>query len=263
MLFTAGSVLAAGQTTNKKNTKTESDFTVVAGIDIAFKQLNLNVGADGSGMSTPFTTVNPNLVLAYKRVYASLAYDSTINSTGNLTLEQGAPQVMQLSRNDLLLTFGVRLTRTISLFTGWLDGVDNVLIQGSRRDWDPGLGVYVYNYFVQEIKYSESGPFGGFSLSFPAGNKGTLGLSVAYASMNGQIEEYRNITNMGDRYEKNDVDVTGLSYGLTWTGPLTGSLAYRAGVKATRYTGEQAGGNSQDIIERYTSFFLGISNYFQ
>ena len=43
-----------------------------------------------------------------------------------------------------------------------------------------------------------------------------------------------------------------------WSGPLTGSLSYRVGLKETRYEMK----DPITIKERYTDLFAGILNYF-
>lgn len=49
-----------------------------------------------------------------------------------------------------------------------------------------------------------------------------------------------------------------MSYTLTWSGSLTGSLGYRVGAKAISYEMKQP----SNVKEEYSSIFLGIVNYF-
>lgn len=192
-------------------------------------------------------------------MYATVSYDSTIESGAVMTFDEGLPGQLDMSRTDYFLTFGYRITDVISVFGGWLNGETMVMMAGMRQTGGPG----VINYSVQEIDYSEKGPYAGLSLAHSFGDKGTLSLSLAYARLNGVLTQTRNTVTIGTTATTAEGDVAGLSYTLTWAGTLSGTLGYRLGLKATRYASESSPDNPGGITEEYNTVFLGVVNYFQ
>jgi hypothetical protein len=202
------------------------DMTIVGGMDFGFKQLRLDTG-DGRNTFSPFyVTINPSIVLGYKSFYASLSYDKSISSD---------PETGQ----------GTGLNQSFNVFAGYT--------KGANEFTDIRADVVL---IVTDIEYTTTGPFAGVAYGKSFGKKGTLGLSIGYAELDGELR-FTGRPSAGGSTDV-DGDVTGLSYGVTWSGPLSESLGYRAGVKATRYKMEDPG----DITERYTNIFFGIVNYF-
>lgn len=227
----------------------ESDITVVGGMDFGFKQLRLDTGDGRDTFSPFFVTISPNIVLSYKSFYAGLSYDKSISSDPEIGQEPSGvgptATTLDFARTDSTFTLGYRLNQSFNAFTGYTKGAN---------EFTETRATIVL--FVTEIDYSTEGPFAGVAYSKSFGNKGTLGLSVAYAKLDAELT----FTFRPSAGGSTDVegDVTGLSYGLTLSGPLTESLGYRIGIKATRYEMDDPG----DITERYTNIFIGIVNYF-
>jgi hypothetical protein len=216
----------------------ESNVTVVGGLDLGFKKLRLDTGS-GAGVFNPsFVTVNPNIVLGYSSFYASLSYDKSVSAEPEI-----APAaVTDYSRTDSTFTLGYRLNQSLSLFAGYAEGANQFIITTS------GGGLIV-------IDYKEKGPFAGVAYTKTFGDKGSLGMSIGYAKLDGDLKFD---VPPGVEVFRAKGDTTGLSYGLTWSGPLTGSLSYRVGLKAIRYEMK----DPVELTERYTNFFIGIMNYF-
>lgn len=226
----------------------EDNLTIVGGLDFGFKKLRLDTGS-GAGVFNPsFVTINPNLVLAYSSFYASLAYDKSISAApdSSSTVIGGTPTatVTDYSRTDTTFTLGYRLNQSFNIFAGYTDGANRFITIAATAI-----------LIVTDTSYTEKGPFAGVSYSKAFGDKGSLGMSVGYAKLNGDLKTDIHPGSGGARYTG---DTTGFSYGLTWSGPLTGSLSYRVGLKETRYEMK----DPIKITERYTSFFLGVMNYF-
>jgi hypothetical protein len=227
------------------------DMTIVGGMDFGFKQLRLDTG-DGRNTFSPFyVTINPSIVLGYKSFYASLSYDKSISSdpetgqgTGPVTGNPTAT-TLDFAREDSTFTLGYRLNQSFNVFAGYT--------KGANEFTDIRADVVL---IVTDIEYTTTGPFAGVAYGKSFGKKGTLGLSIGYAELDGELR-FTGRPSAGGSTDV-DGDVTGLSYGVTWSGPLSESLGYRAGVKATRYKMEDPG----DITERYTNIFFGIVNYF-
>jgi len=238
-----------------------SDAVIAGGIDIAFKTLDLKPG--NSELKTSMTSVNPNLAFGYGRFYVSAAYDKTLTSEPRTEVQQGTNYATtdQLSRSDIVLTVGVRVFDFLSVFAGWLQGDSNFNLTGVRN-YSPGGPAYT----IIEGNYLEKGPFAGLAFSHSFGNKGSLAATIGYAILDGEISQtnYAQFTAIPPVITSNSDDgqVKGLSYSLIWTGPLSGSLNYRVGVKYTHYNGEEIFQTDGGIEEKYTSFFLGITNFF-
>lgn len=226
----------------------EGDLTVVGGVDFGFKTLRLDIARARSSFSPSYVTINPTLGLGYNSFYASASYDKSLGiGPGDDEVEGGAgptASTLDFSRVDTTYTLGYRLNPSFSVFVGHTRGVS----QFTDTTFDATL-------IVTRTNYSETGPFAGVAYTKAFGDKGSLGLSVGYAKLDGELEV---LVRPGAATFTAEGDVTGLSYGVTWSGSLTGSLGYRVGVKATRYKMEEP----LHIIERYTNIYVGIVNYF-
>jgi len=235
------------------------DTLVVGSLDFAFKSLELTPGRDAT-LSTPMISINPGLAVAYGAAYVSVGYDTTIYSEGRTHLQGDAalPATITMFRSDIVATLGYRFLDSFSLFAGWLHGETGAHTNGFRMQGGTP------SFFVQDVSYVEQGPFAGMSFSHAFGNKGSIAASVAYAKLNGELSitsRYATAT-PATQSQVDDADVKGLSYSLIWTGTLTGSLGYRVGAKYTRYNGDNIADTEGGISEKYTSYFVGFSNYF-
>jgi hypothetical protein len=229
------------------NAADSDDVTVVGGLDFGFKKLRLDFDGTDGAFSPSFVTINPNLGLSYDSFYASLSYDTSISaeSTSGTDPIFGAGTKTDYSRTDSTFTLGYRLNQWFSLFAGYTYGVSKANVSGA----------FLVST-VRDIEFKEVGPFAGAAFSMTFGNIGTLGLSVGYAKLNGELSRVDHPSRSVDFQVEGDTE--GFSYGLAWSGPLTGSLGYRVGLKSTRYETQDL----RNLTERYTSLFLGISNYF-
>src|SRR5712692_9285647 len=216
----------------------ESNVTIVSGLDVGFKKLRLDTGSGAGAFNPSFVTVNPSIVLGYSSVYASLSYDKSVSADPEI----GAATVTDYSRTDSTFTLGYRLNQSFSLFAGYAEGANKF----NTTTFGGGLIV---------IDYTEKGPFAGVAYTKTFSDKGSLGMSIGYAKLDGDLKVD---IPPGTSFSRFKGDTTGLSYGLTWSGPLTGSLSYRVGLKAIRYEMK----DPIKLTERYTNFFIGIMNYF-
>lgn len=230
---------------------------VVGSVDVNFKNLTFNPANVGK-RTTPLTTINPNLIFAYKRWYGSISYDGAVGDGTISVIDGSYAQILSLSRSDLILTGGYRLGNSFSVFGGMLGGRIKGVQYGTSgtNEWK-----------VLTINYTEQGPFIGGAYTFPVGKKSSVNLSVAYAAIQGKINQRDDRTDtstntLSTNYYNDSFPVSGLSYGVTLTGELTNTMSYRAGIKATSYRGEPTASLTNGIVEEYTSFFFGVTNYF-
>jgi hypothetical protein len=226
----------------------ESDLTVIGAVDFGFKRLKLDVNGARSSFSPSYVSVNPTIALGYKSFYASVTYDKALSAGTGSDEVQGTTgpvaSTLDFSRADSTLTLGYRLNPSWSVFAGLTNGTSTF----TQTTFDTTIT-------VTRTTYAEKGPFVGVAYTRAFGDKGSLGLSVAYARLDGELHT---ITRPGSILFDATGNTSGLSYGVTWSGSLTGSLGYHVGVKATRYTMH----DRIDITERYTNIFVGVSNYF-
>jgi len=235
---------------------------VVGSVDVNFKNLTFNPG--GTTTTTPLTTINPNLIFAYKRWYGSISYDGALADGTISMMDNSFAQTLSISRSDLILTGGYRLSSNFSVFGGLLGGNIKALQSGPRKN-----GTVLY-WTVSDISYGETGPFVGGAYTIPVGKKSSLNFSVAYANMQGSLSMDTKSTETGGTggsgigtlttsNSSETFGVSGLSYGVTLTGEMNQTMSYRTGIKATSYEGNSS---SSTIKEAYTSFFFGVTNYF-
>lgn len=222
-----------------------ADITVVGGIDFGFKKLHLDTGGGANVFNPGFNTINPSIALGYKSFYAILSYDTSISAEPGIGDSGPSADVLDFSRTDATVTLGYRLNDAFSLFAGYTRVADHFVETRTSGG----------NLLVDTIDYTENGPFAGVAYT-KRFEKGNLGLSLGYAKLDGTLSiAVHPFGSLGDV----SGDTVGLSYGVTWSGTLTGSLGYRVGIKGTRYEMNESTAN---ITERYTNFFVGITNYF-
>jgi len=251
---------------------TADDVLVVGSLDFSYKELTLTPGS-GTPFTTTLSNINPAATIAYKGFYASLGYDRSLGSQTTTEIrDNGLANSIDMSRSDIVFTLGYRVFDFLNVFAGWLHGDTAAHTQGLRNENFGGPDVLVYS--IQDISYIEQGPFAGVSLSHTFGNKGSLSFSVAYAALNGELTTSNSYVEVllapgaGSHFDYfvAQADVQGLSYSLVWTGTLTGSMNYRVGAKYTSYRGDsianESGRIDEGIKEKYTTFFVGLSNYF-
>lgn len=239
----------------------DDDWLVVGGLDLAFKSLALNAGGSSSpDTTTLLSTMTPNVALARGRFYTSLSLDEVMGQQPKTFQDGGLPQTLAIGRQGIDFTVGYRIFSSVGIFGGWQNNHIHAVTTGLRN-----VGGTL-RYSVLDADYSTNGPFLGASWSHGIGKKGTLGLTVAYAQLPAEESETRTTDNGTSTPTVSSLRTSfttkGFSYGVTWTGDLTGSLAYRVGIKATQYDSGYIPALTSSIKDQYTSLFFGISNYF-
>jgi hypothetical protein len=228
---------------------------IVGGIDFGFKSLRLDFDRADNAFTPSFVTINPNLGLSYGGFYASLSYDRSISaeSISGVDAAFGLGTSTDYARTDSTFTLGYRINPSFSLFAGYTHGVSTFNVTGSRLLFTTPPEVVIG---VTDVEFKETGPFAGAAYNMSFANQHTLGLSVGYAMLDGELSRHSQPTGLGD-FEV-DGDTEGFSYGLTLSGPLTGSLGYRVAFKSTRYETQDLDG----LTESYNSFYIGVMNFF-
>jgi len=219
LLLLAGSGAAAASTEGEG----KDSFNVYPTAGIGLNKLRFE-RADGSVTHATYPTLNLDVTARVGALYAKVGGELF----GRDYVRDGA-EMKSIERDDYTATLGFIVARRINLFAGYT--------RGEMKD--DFLGLF----------HEDRGFFGGAAYTFFFGES-SLGLSVAYASLDGRIlDEASGVEETGD--------TRGFSYALTWSGPFRRTLAYQLGARVRFYEFEAASG---DVTEKtFGAVFAGIS----
>jgi hypothetical protein len=181
----------------------------------------------------------------YRDTFISVALESSLSAedTGlrvrtepvpgpGLSLPLDNKTDFDLDRIDYSITVGQRVWRSLSLFGGYRYTEFELKAQGP-------------NILQEEIdsKYTEEGFFLGMGYSFRLGEWGALSFSLGYAFLDVDFSQ-SNVSNNPppsafalQEYSFN-ASATGTSYGISWTGNLTGDWGYKLSLKHQDYSSD-------------------------
>jgi len=231
-------------------------LAVVPKVGFSYKTVTLEAAGGRKSFSPLFITLDLGLTLAYKSVYFSVGYDSSIrNDLTHNTTPSGSggvdDSIVYSTRSDGAATLGYAIGWGFSLFTGWKYG------ESVGYGFADGTGS-VKNF---QSRVTANGPFFGTSYSYRFGDKGSVDLSVAYASMSG-LNKYTTASS-GTETEGR---TTGFSYGIAWSGSLSETAGYSVGFKANRYEFDAdppPGSNENpDLDEIHNIFYVLVQKFF-
>lgn len=198
--------------------------------------------------------------LAYKRFSYVLNLSGSL-SDANISEEE---QVGNGARRDVDLTVGYQLSKRVSLFIGYKDGV-------SKIDFTAREPVALFG--TGNERYEQQGLFAGVNLNWAYKNAGKLSLSVAYALFDAsnhflQDEQYDPappLPAIADEFEFDDVSgnsqgtATGFSYTISYTLPIKGNLLFRTRLRINAYQQDISGTQSVVGDDNYAYEFNNIS----
>lgn len=267
----------------------ESQLTVAPSIDMAFKKSDFWFGAAGTSgnqlIKPTFTTLTPAIAMSYGRFYGVANYEVTVNDWNSDKLSGiGSTWTVtqdSFERNEASVTLGMRVFSgnkylgPANIFVGYLKG-ESVWHNNEQSGNTSGFSYYNNRYI-----FSEDGFYLGASYTHPFGEKGSLSFSAAYGKLNGNLaylsQSYNSVAAAayGDDWDYLS-NAVGYSLGVVWTGPITGNLHYRVGMKHISYdyditemrnnlTGTAIAVPAWfdlKIHEYIYSFFFGVTNYF-
>jgi hypothetical protein len=259
--------------------------TVAPSLDFAFKQSNfsLNGATTDLFVKPTYTSFVPSLAVSVGPMYAVVSYDTPMAVWQDTSLEVNSDLYKHttFSRTETVFTLGYRLPWSVNVFAGYLHGRSRQTeLWNLTYDADPGPGVnWQHGTWPTTYNFDERGYFVGASYVQVFGNRGTLSISGAYGKMDGNFD-VRDYDGTADpalwvsTHSQYLSSSPGYSLSLGWTGPLSGSLVYRAGLKYTRYVfdtetliqstgaGTTVGPSTTSITEEIFTFFIGIGNFF-
>lgn len=237
----------------------QSDITVVVSGAINYKKLEFKI-TDVS-FEPKLLTFDLAFTGAYKSFYATINYDQTIKDDYIYDYEAAGQDdtIMLMSREDSGLTLGYSFENSLSIFGGYLDGTTTALRPANYGGILPADS----DRFNGAFYFGMAGPFIGVGYATPFGQKATLSLNIAYADMDGDL-----LFDNGSFKEKIEGDSAGFSYGISLSGPLAESMAYRIGIKVNRYEFDDTdyvpapGRDDFTHDQNFSMFYVGVSNYF-
>jgi hypothetical protein len=236
----------------------ESSLRFSTAVDLNFKRVTIEA-AGGTVTNTfkpNFRTLSVSPTLSYGGFFASVAVERSLGDASTAgTINNGtAWSDKRYSREENYATVGYNVWEGLNVFAGYLD---NTTINNTDTIGIGGGGVS-----VSRSETTDRGPF--FGLGYTQRfTEGALTASAAATRAKGS-SDVTNITNPGVLTETiADGHTTGASYSLAWSAPLSGSLYFRLGYKATRYQFKfNANGVDQTNTRNYDAVFIGVANHF-
>ena len=136
----------------------------------------------------------------------------------------GPALIRQLKREDFGFSAGYYVLENLSVFGGYSYGKTSII------SFDGGGGLPPYPVYTQHL---DTGPFIGTTYSFYVGKTGTLGLNLAYASMDGRLVVQD--SDPGGISNTENGKTTGFSLGATWSDTYKKKLNYYVSYKQKNY----------------------------
>lgn len=175
-------------------------------------------------------------------------------------------EVGDVSRHDFDATLGYKVSDKWIVFTGYKRG-------GATLDFYPRDPEEIDSPQGFRDKYTQKGMYFGASYSLSFSKAGRLALSVAYANFDGSnsfhadvddAEEEEEELEFDDLTGKVNGDVSGFSYGVTWSMPLSSNLIFQTKIKVNQYQQDIKFNNQtfNNIDDNYRSLNVGLAYVF-
>ena len=192
---------------------------------------------------------------------------------GGLTLEDATiseeEDIGSASRKDLDLSIAYQASKSWAFFAGLKTGKTRMRFV-ERESEDEGAVVVINE------SYSQHGPFIGGSYSWQFEKAGRLSISLAYASLSATNNFAANTDDDEEEGEEQEElefddltgrvkgDLTGLSYSIAWTMPLSSNLLFQTRLKLNDYQQDIKfrGANFNNIDENFTTLHVGLAYVF-
>ncbi len=270
-----------------------ADITVITSLafqdkDLSFDQKYSGGVSNDAKFSVHLPMISAGATLAIGKFFTALKIEKNLAETSTTTSETDRSETLEsnlfthpggtldVKRQDISLTFGYNVWKSMNVFVGYLDGKTELSpdpfcanpFPGSPSDFpagspeltacsrsnrafqqffigdNPGLSTppdyYVPGQAAYEQEYSESGFYLGTSYGINIADAGTLSLSFAYASMDGKYKDNANDPNGGFGGSfiafNYQGDSTGTSIAATWTSALGDNSAYTIDLRRQAYS---------------------------
>lgn len=253
------------------------------GLTAVYKKFYVSLKYEGNLTDTSTTTNETD-----RSQVVEISPGVSVGPEANLLTLPGGK--IDVERRDISFAVGYNVWKRLNLFVGYLDGQteisptpfcadfvfaedQNNCIRTNRAGLQFFLGDQGFydNQPAYKQTYSEKGAFAGASYNLSFDEVGSLSLSFAYASMDGEYSDNANDPdeNFSDfapfKYEG---DTTGTSIAATWSGSLSPNSTYYVDFRRQSYSmdGEDTTGRltgvSLSTDEEMLGLSLGVQFYF-
>ncbi|THB65711.1 MAG: hypothetical protein D6B27_08050 [Gammaproteobacteria bacterium] len=236
--------------------------TIIPSASFGLRTLTFDntVGRETGKISGTFGNLNLGIAAAYKDFYAAVSYDTSLfTDPVSSTVDRTEP-VSEIARTDFSITAGYSYfsigNHSFSAFGGYKYGETE--LEPSRTELLPA-GHEKPDDFL--YVYDEGGFYLGHSYSVYIESAGSLSMMVAYAWLDGSLED-NGVAAERYNYEG---DSTGFSFGFKWSGSLADNLSYSINLKDQFYTfsGDYQGSGipaaNVEFEESITTLSFGLS----
>jgi hypothetical protein len=236
----------------------QDDLTFSTAVDLNYKQLTLTavVGTITNEFKPEIWTLSVAPSLSWRGFFLSAAAERSLgegSTSGPLSTPFWSDRRYKREENSVSLGYNVWAGLTV--FAGYLNNSTETNFVNTT------IGSAVPTS-IGRIEYSEKGPYYGLGYAHRFAKGGTLGASLAVARADGKLDQI-SPSSISTPVTTAEGDVTGTSYGLSWSAPLAGDLYYRLGYKATRYDFKfVVNGIERNTKQNYDTIFLGVVKYF-
>ncbi len=256
--------------------------------NLSFDQSYSGAASNNAKFSVNLPVINAGFTVAAWKFFAALKIEKNFSDTSTDTDETNRSTSLEsnlithpggtvdVSRQDISLTFGYNFWKSANIFAGYLSGKTELnpdpfcanpfpSVSGEFTPGAPELTACsrsnraFQQFFIgdnpgQEIppayhvegqpsyeqEYTEKGFYLGASYGFNINDIGTLSVSFAYADMDGKYKDNANDPNnaFGGSFVpfNYEGDSTGTSFAVTWTSPLSEHAAYTIDLRRQAYS---------------------------
>ena len=244
------------------------NIRVVTGLSLGYSNFSFPEELDHN---ISFPSANIPIALTTEHWQLSLNVSSTLANADIVEEED----IGEASRKDVDLTIGYRVTKKWSVFAGYKYGKTEMTFipRDIDEEKDEEEGEEQDALKMTDESYSQKGSFVGASYSWQFEKAGSLSLSVAYASLSAtnifsantdEEEDDEDLTEFDDLTGRIKGDTKGISYGLSWTMPLSSNLLFQTRFKVNDYQQDIVvdGERFEDIDETFTTLHVGLAYVF-
>jgi hypothetical protein len=173
-----------------------------------------------------------------------------------------------LSRKDYAIAFGYAVKKNFKLFVGYNGSKTSYNWTDNERD-DVGGNV---GSASKDNEFSTEGPFIGGAYGWRIGGRGVVGVSVAYAYLEGEIDTSRThfegdstkfTLKNRNRTEHISSDTIGWKAGISWHQRINEKLSYGLSLNGFRYDFEAKNGTFSDDVfsDNRTHEIINLDSY--
>jgi hypothetical protein len=228
---------------------------IVSGVAIGNKSMQLKI--DDREFTPSFVSLDFFVTALFGKTYISINHEQSIKDDVESAEDaDGVRGLVYYSRSDTSLTIGYPVFEHLNIFGGYRQGETSAY----------------WSVTSDSFGSSSQGVFLGGSTSYAVGNKGAIGLSLAIASLQGEVSLQEPFVDTQSILALNpnppsDIkgSAVGYSLGLNWSGGISKDTSYVVAYKLHLYEFEDTenfGGTDLSYEENFSTVSVGVSHFF-